>query len=590
MMEQQWFELKDARRKDWNKSVWIVLRAIKNIEEVGRYGFLGYKADFFGAGTVAFSLEQLDKVKNLGWSDIGIGQQHAGYVDDSEYIPAEVFRDTWREVDGVNLVLEQRSEGGYPRRWFLNPDIILTLGLFQDGNVWVCPKEGYDEVARIEYEDNEPVSLEIKSKYLKDYLCARGMFLYVTSYYSRDCILENVEHLKWEEKELKCKDDEFSEWEVRITPIHEGDETYGSKMAVFHMSRTDIDEDDELPDISQFPTDENTKSSHWERGFEGRKLYRVMGELWRNFVVNPSLASPIVRGDEVDSSSYFIIDLEGNKISGKELIDSGKWLWFKPDVMNILSSRRGGGLRFYSRTTGSVSCYEGYNTHFGVNDLGLVNVYAKDIGLLPTWQQQIWAGFNCSPEGGISKELHASQVLAEPADTKAPEKYLPISLDYINKSTLELFGFCLFRDHESIPDIVKSIHRFRSVTQETFYGLAKDLARVIVDNLDAASMQKIISPGKGERWGSIKSLEKLLSSKYDSDFVRKIMAPLVGVYELRHADAHLPGSQIEEAFSLIDIDRNSPFVIQGEQMLHYVVKSLFTIFELFRKWHNQPSD
>lgn len=64
--------------------------------------------------------------------------------------------------------------------------------------------------------------LRLKSKYLKDYLCARGMFLYVTSYYSRDCILENVEHLKWDEKELKCKDDEFSEWEVRITPIHEG--------------------------------------------------------------------------------------------------------------------------------------------------------------------------------------------------------------------------------------------------------------------------------------------------------------------------------------------------------------------------------
>ncbi|EJE3073108.1 hypothetical protein M4G69_004530, partial [Escherichia coli] len=119
---------------------------------------------------------------------------------------------------------------------------------------------------------------------------------------------------------------------------------------------------------------------------------------------------------------------------------------------------------------------------------------------------------------------------------------------------------------------------------------AKDLARVIADNLDTASMQKIISPGKGERWGSIKSLEKLLSSKYDNDFIRKIMAPLVGVYELRHADAHLPSSQIEEAFLLIEIERNSPFVIQGEQMLHYVVKSLFTILELFRQWNNQPSD
>lgn len=588
-MEQQWFELKEARRKDWNKSVWVVLRAINNIEDLGKYGFHGYKSDFFGLGSVAFTIEQLDKVKELTWSDIGIGRQHSGHVDNNNYIPAEVFRDTWRQVDGINLVLEQQSEGDFPRAWFLNPDIVLTLGLFQEGNVWVSPREGYDEVARVEYEDNKPISIEIKAKYLKDYLCARGMFLYMTSYHSRDYIFESIEHLKWEEKELKSHDDELSNWEVRIMPIHEGGEPFGSKMAVFHVSRTDIDETDDLPDISQMPSDENTASEQWERKFEGRKLFRVIGELWKNIIIMPSKNSPIVRGDEVESSIYFISDLDGSKVSGRKLIDSGRWLWFKPEVMNILSQRRGGDLIFYSRFTGSVSCYEGYSTHFGVNDLGLINVYAKDIGLLPEWQQQIWSGFNCSPEGGISRELHSSQVRAEPADSKSPEKFLPIALEYLNRSTTKLFGFSLFRDHESIPVIVKNIHRFRSLTQDSFYGLAKDLARVIADNLDSASMQKIVAPGKGEKWGSIKSLEKLLSSRYDNNSVRKVMAPLVGIYELRHADAHLPSSKIEEAFSLIEIDRTLPFVIQGEQMIHYVVTSLFTIFEFFKRWNDEQN-
>lgn len=62
-------------------------------------------------------------------------------------------------------------------------------------------------------------------------------------------------------------------------------------------------------------------------------------------------------------------------------------------------------------------------------------------------------------------------------------------------------------------------------------------------------MQSVIPPPKKTKWGSLKSLENLLASKYDRDFIRKLTAPLVGVYELRHADAHLPSSKIEEAFN-----------------------------------------
>ncbi|EOI3502833.1 hypothetical protein ACMSZU_001432 [Cronobacter dublinensis] len=587
-MNKEWFELKDARRKNWNKSVWITLRAINTICEKGKIGHLGYESEFFGLGSAAFPLEQIDKVKKLGWSDIGISHEHAGYVDGDDYIPCDVFCSSFREVEGLNLVIEQKGEGDFKRVWYLHPDLITTLGLYREGDVWVCPREGYEEVVRFLFCEEKPVSVEIKSKYLKDYLCARGLFLYLTAFYSRESITEDDVTSLWNDEENNINDEDFR-WEGRVIPIHEGGHPFGSKMSVFHVFRTDVEEDDELPDLSAIPSDNNTHSEQWEKSFEGRKLYRILGELWKDSIVNPSQQSRMIRGDKIPSSIYFVTDLEGTRLCGDELIESGKWLWFKPDVMSVLSKRRGGELNFYSRYTGGVACYDGYKTHFGVNELGLINVYAKDIGLLPEWQQQIWAGYNCSPEGGISKELYMSQVRAEPAESQSPEQYFPVVLNELNKKTQDLFGFNLFRDHESIPEIIKSIHRFRSLDEASFYDLAKDLARVIADNIDASAIQKVIAPPKGEKWGSLKSLEKLLTSKFDNSVVRKVTAPLVGIYELRHADAHLPSSKIEEAFKLIEIDRSLPFVVQGEQMLHIVVSSLYMVLEGFKQWHGHDA-
>lgn len=355
-------------------------------------------------------------------------------------------------------------------------------------------------------------------------------------------------------------------------------------MAVIHVVRTDVDESDDIPDISGLPTDENTEGESWEREFQGRKLYRISGRLWRNEIILPATMSPKVRGDDTEPTIYFIIDLDGNKCCGRDLMNLGKWLWFKPEVIMALSHRRGGHLSFYTEQTGRVSCSHGYGVHFGVNELGLINVYAKDVGLLPEWQQQIWAGYNITPEGGVSSELLASQVRADPADTKAPEDFLSRGIDLVNQLAKKNLGIRIFRDHEAIPELVERIHRFRSVDEASFYSLAKDLARLIADSLDAQAMQTIVAPPKKEKWGSLKSLENLLASKYDRDLVRKITSSLVGVYELRHADAHLPSRKVEDAFKLIEIDKSLPFVHQGFQMLHQVVLSIFSIAEALDKW------
>ena len=584
-MDQEWFEMQDIRKKNFSKSVWIPLRAIYELDKQGNYGYGGYKEDFFGCGSIAVPTTNIASAKKLGWSDVGI-DEHSSYFENSKYCPADIHEIYGESFVGLRLVIDQRAYDDEPSIWHLNQDFVIALGLRREGNSWVCPKDGYTEVARLKVTNkNKPLLLEVKAQYLKDYLCAREMSLYMTQYYSRDAIFKDSDFITWPDGNSTDEKDSDN-WEGRVMPIHEGGHPFGEKMAVFHVARTDIEEGDDVPDISGMPTDENTKGDYWEREFEGRKLYRIMGELWRNEIIEPGKTSPRVRGDKVASTEFYIIDAEGTKVCGNELINSGKWLWFKPDVIMALCHRRGGSLTFYTEQTGKVGGSYGYGVHFGVNDLGLVNVYAKDVGMLPDWQQQIWAGYNIAPEGGVSSELLASQVRAQPSNTQAPEEFLPRVFQEINRLSFEKLGINLFKHHDEIPELLIKTHRFRAVDKSSFYALAKYLARLIADSLDADAMQSIVAPPKKTKWGSLKSLENLLASKYDRDLIRKMTASLVGVYELRHADAHLPSSKIEDAFKLIDLDREAPFIHQGHQMLHQVVSSLYDVLEALKKWPN----
>jgi len=87
--------------------------------------------------------------------------------------------------------------------------------------------------------------------------------------------------------------------------------------------------------------------------------------------------------------------------------------------------------------------------------LGLINVLAKDIALLPNWHQNIWAGYNTAPDGKVSKELLASQMEAVPADTQAPEDFFGRGIEAINYFSEKKLGFPIFNDHQSAADILK---------------------------------------------------------------------------------------------------------------------------------------
>lgn len=580
-MNQEWFEMLNVKKRFYDTAVWIPLRAIHTISSEGKYGYIGHIEEFFGAGTLAVPLKNKSDAEKLGWMDVGISHEHGSYVDNGVYHQSDIYEDYEGKFTGIHLLLSQRGNSDEYGVWHLHQDLVISLGLKREGDIWVCPDEGYIDVAHLKRrEDGSPYLLEIRAEHLKDYLCARDMALYMTSYRNREIVVDNPDFIKWTDNPIS-ETSKGDRWEGRVAEIHEGGNPYGTKTAVFHMSRTDVDPEEDVPTFD-FPTDENTVSKSWTKEDKGRKLYVVQGELWRNEWVNPSALSRRIRGDKLPSTVYFITDSSGTLECADTLDKHGRWLWFKPDVIMALVHRRGGALQWYTRNTGGVKCSPDYNIHFGINQLGLINVYAKDISLLPEWQQKVWAGYNVSPDGKVSEELLASQIRAVPASTKAPESLLSNSLDLVNKISIEKFDFQIFREHDQKSQLLKICHRFRSIDLSGFLSLTKDLARLTADSIDTSSLQTIVKPPKGTKWGSLKSLENVIAKYVEPQKARSLLSPLVGIYELRHADAHLPSSELKGSFDLVNVDDTKPFIFQGFMVLHACVSSLYGIAEILK--------
>ena len=249
------------------------------------------------------------------------------------------------------------------------------------------------------------------------------MALLISWYRERQEIVEAEPDFRWPKPEGTYKYGE--RWEGRINEIHEGGEPFGSSMAVMHVTRTNIDFEEDVPEIGI--SDESATSSFTRKVSEARKLYRVVGEVWRNEWVEPGARSTRIRGDDPEPSIAFVVDAAGKKQIATSLIDSGRWLWFKPDLIPALTERRGGALEWYTRETGAVKGSPDYNVHFGINSLGLVNAYAKDVALLPEWLQRVWVGFNVSPEGKVSAELFLAQGQGDPHERSRRSRFFPLA-------------------------------------------------------------------------------------------------------------------------------------------------------------------
>jgi hypothetical protein len=577
--DQRWFELRDKRTRSMDRDTWIVLRATRKTQSgTERFGE-GHEEEYFGAASAAIPNAQREvAARTVSWGNLSLMHDHAPCVQNGVYEPADQFKPYPGELSGTYLVLCQRGSSIEQSDWLVHPDLILGLHLKREGDNWLAMDEGYEPVIRMSRnETGSPALIEIRSSHLKDFLAAKNEFLCVSTYRSRELIVSARPAFTWNGNPF-VEVSASEKWQGSITEITENGHQYGSTMAILHVGRKDFDLEQDVPEIGV--SDEIT-TRQFTRKFEGKKLFRIGGELWKVEFIEPGEHSVRLRGDDLASSIFFYTDASGRRESAEVLDRKGRWLWFKPDVMNTALEYRGSALEWYTADTGRISMGPDGGVHFGVNSLGLVNVYAKDIRNSPAWQQQIWAGFNVVPDGGVSRELLMAQAEGEPARTQAPEPFLKIATELLNRNSMKMFGFEAIKPHSERERMIRLAHRFRALDEAGFYALSKDLARLTADSFDVAALQKIAPVPKGEKRGSLKSLESVMATLMPAETAHALMTPLFGIYELRLADAHLPSSELDTAFTMVNVNRNEPWIIQGTQLMCVIVDVLHHIAYAF---------
>ncbi len=510
---------------------------------------------------------------NIAWEDISVPRDNRPYVLDNGYKPAGAFESVQQNINGNYLILEQHFETGDPDEWHISEDIVLALGLLREDDKWLSPDDDYSKVIRLGRDGlRRPCLAEMKAEYLKDYLNARNCGLLVSRYHERVEIRSSFEDVNWQNGRSAERTDNYR-WEGHLNAIHEGGSPYGSKTAVFRVSRVDVDYDEDVPVLAE-SSDAAFKSAKWEVGAKGRKLWVASGELWKNDWIEPGEKSLRVRGDKIASTVAFIIDNSGNTASADELRIGQRWLWFRPAAANAILPSRASVLRWYTRDTGQIGLTRSRTVPFGVNENGLINVFAKDIADLPETHQRIWAAYNVPPEGGVSQELLMAQMETTSATTVAPEVAFYRAMEQVQDVSKHKLSRPILRAHCLESELCKSIHRFRSTDWVGMFSLCKDITRLIIERIDC-DLLKGIRPEEDKEIGSIKRLARLLNETGVDG--RKLTAPLVGIYDLRKEDAHLPPGHASESLSLLGIATSENFVDTGCQLIECVARSLTDI-------------
>jgi hypothetical protein len=286
----------------------------------------------------------------------------------------------------------------------------------------------------------------------------------------------------------------------------------------------------------------------------------------------------------VPSSVSFIVDSDGSRMNANDLDDEdiGRWLWFSASVVPSLLAQPGSELQWYTRDTGGLSTPSDPSVHFGINESGLVTVYARDVARLPEWERRHWSGFNVTPEGRVSTELLSAQVSAEVAETQAPEQVFAGIRSKANEAFEQRFGIPLFRHHDKIDEILSRIHRFRALEESGLLSLAKDVARVTADAIDVANVQSVAPFSSGEKRGSLKSLEHALAVISSTALAHQAMSPNFAAYDLRLDDAHLPKADRVASFQILGITNSDTPMTRGFKLLHETVLAWYGIDAILR--------
>jgi hypothetical protein len=225
-------------------------------------------------------------------------------------------------------------------------------------------------------------------------------------------------------------------------------------------------------------------------------------------------------------------------------------VFFKREVLNKYYAQPDK----YSIEDGQLWCGGLWSLRLDNDHPKYVVVFLGDIGQSLTYEEQLyWKSFNVPPDGGVSETCWRRGFLAEFADPQSPDLAFKSNFQSFQKSWERKFGWPLFLPLRE-KDLFATLHVPMTDEQAEFDGQVLALAKIIVDSLNEAALQKELG-SKIEKEKGIGKLERFLQGKGVQN--PKIILYFKKLYALRHGAGHRKGDDYDKAAQFFGVSQQS---------------------------------
>lgn len=576
---EKWLRMDDLIGRNANNSVWIPLWGY--VEDRNESGDVPRRYDECRIyNSLLVPVEKKKEAMRMSLSDLHPMVDRYAVIGKDPYFSAHAERNGYDSVLGTYLVAKRCYVDGGDYAVNIDQDLILDLRLKQEGDKWVRPCEAYCEVIRLSRDKEKKVNLiEIKTEFLKDWLCARKCGIVLVCNLQRRFLSLDGDEMFKKAKRTRIGGGCLESWNYGCDSAGNG--VLGDwEVSTFGYEDVDANEDVPVFDMRK----DGKKMSSSKRIITAPTITTRMdmSQFVRTEWMPPARKQRRMPFD-CDGALPFICEADGRMKSGHRLSYPSRYLWFDNAVLKQIVGMRGGWVRWITQETGLVGFDGGGGVHFGVNRIGRVNVFAKDIAKMVWWQQEIWRAHNVVPDGGVCAELTDAQQRCCPAKTYAPENLLHTAFDQVSLAySFYTKGDQFFLPFDSMSEVGNSIQRFNVQSKDDVLWLAKQITRLIIETLNQNAFRKLAKVKKDEKIGSLKLLERVLSGITDEKRAYDLMSSLHAIYTLRNADSHIPGKDVADALDALGITAKGQLIRQGGRMIFVAAKALHEIALVFK--------
>lgn len=527
-------EIQFLKFEDWQKELsrdrlkdpWITVFDFHK-EEKGDYSIF--------CGLVPNKKDFIEKVLgHFDW-DIKIGYGHPGFWKEGldGAIHYERFGGIRREIPFEPLVIYRSFHGLREEYVEISEEFRLYHNLYYDSRksefIFLSESGEEDTAAKIEKTGNN-LRVQIKTKYLRDFLAAKSMVL--VRFHDHRRFLENdlTNILGTNIISIKKVKENFC-FNIIVNP--KPDSLLSDKKCFSRFLGKDI-----FPPFSE-PIHEDYK---FLKGKEEEKYV--------DFIIGvDDEGNPIEYKCNPDKLSNFFG-------ANPESPNYQTPVFFKREVLKKYYDQPSK----YSVEDNYIRCGDLWGMSYGQNPLGLVHAWLGDLGNLPYNEQLQWRQFNVPPEGGIGEATIRRELLAEFADPDEITHIFKYEFDRFSRYWRSKFGWNLF-----LPLRKEDIHFFESLhvpTSEEHLEFERQilaLAKILPDSINNSELEKLFKTSEAEK-GSINTLEKALIShfKVEETKAKELLQPLRTIQDLRSSGVvHRKGSKYKKVAKSLALHEES---------------------------------